>query len=137
MTDNRLMGLIFAMLTAALFVTSFQYPAESTIYVRFILVIFFILSIVLLFTKSKSTQRLRDMFTTKRMISAGIILLYIIAIPIIGFFVSTFAFAILFMVAQNRMGILKYCITSAVFTGIVYGVFQVLLGIWFPTGLLI
>jgi hypothetical protein len=119
------------------FINSFSYPVESTIYVRFILAVFFILSAVLFFTKSEGQRPLKDMFTTKRAKAIALMVVYVILVPIVGFFVSTFIFTIAFMYTFNNKGIVKYIIISFVFVLIVYGVFDVLLNIWFPTGLLI
>ena len=137
MTGNKLVSIIFMIVSVIAFINSFSYPVESTIYVRFILALFFILSAALFFIKAEGQRPLKGIITKRRAKALALILSYVILIPILGFFVSTFIFAIVFMYMFNNKGIVKYIIISFVFVLIVYGVFDVFLNIWFPAGLLI
>jgi len=134
--ENRLMGLVFAVLSASMFGVSFRYSEDSTLYVRFILGIFFFLSVILFFTKIESTKRITDIFTIKRIMALCTIILYTLAIPLVGFFVSTFLFTFLFMFQYNHEGILRYLIIATIGTLIFFLVFKLWLGVWFPQGIL-
>jgi hypothetical protein len=118
------------------FKNSFSYPVESTIYVRFVLGIFFILSAVMFLMKPKKEKPLSGLVTSNRVKAFALVAVYIILIPILGFFVSTFLFAVVFMSIFNSKGIVKYLVTSGIFTLAMYLLFDVVLKIWFPAGLL-
>lgn len=137
MTANRLLSAMFMIVSALAFINSYSYPEESTIYVRFILAIFFVLSLVLFFIKSDKQESVKTIFTSKRSKAFALMIAYAILIPIVGFFVSTFLFGVVFMFIFNNKGLVKYMIVTFIFTLMMYGVFDVLLKIWFPTGLLI
>ncbi len=136
MNGNRLISIIFMILSAVLYAASFSYPDESTIYVRFILTIFFVLSAVLFFAKPRNLKPIKNMFNNKKVMALLLIIAYVILIPIAGFFISTFVFLIAFMYSYNRVGIIKYSIISLVFCLIIYAAFYKWLSIWFPTGFL-
>lgn len=130
------MSIIFMFVSVLAFINSFTYPVESTIYVRFVLVVFFIVSAVLFFNKGENQKPLKGMFSSKRIQALALMICYVILVPIIGFFISTFIFAVAFMYMFNNKSIIKYIITSLVFVLIIYGVFDLLLNIWFPKGLI-
>ena len=115
---------------------SFSYPDESTIYVRFILIILIILSVLLFFLSKKTEKRsLKELFSRKITLALILTIVYIVLIPIIGYFTSTFLFLVGFMWLYNHKGIPKYLIIATVSSIGIYILFQKLLTVWFPTGL--
>jgi len=135
--ENRIMGIVFAVLAAVLFGVSFRYSEDSALYVRFILTIMFVLSCILFFKENKISKTVIEIFTQKRLTALVMIILYVIALPLLGFFVSSFIFSVLFMYFNLKQDIPKYVIVSLCGTIILFLVFKVWLGVWFPTGILI
>lgn len=138
LNSDRIIALVFLLFGIVFFYKSFDYPDESTIYVRFILSILMILSALLLVKSNKpSDKTIKQLFTKDKIISICLMLAYVILIPILGFFVSTFVFLIGFMWVFKHKGLAGYLIAAVIASISVYIVFQKFLSIWFPTGLII
>lgn len=136
MNANRIISIISMFIVSIFYYNSFSYPDESTIYIKFILVILLVLS-VLLFVNSKSqnTNFKEKSFSKRMFLAFALTIAYVALMPIVGYYISTFIFLVLFMWIYNHKGIVKYLTVGCIFSFFVYFFFQKLLGIWFPTGI--
>ena len=133
---DRIISIIFMLIGSIFYYKSFSYPHESTIYVRFILIILMFLSVLLfIWPKQQKKQSLIELFSKQRIMALLLTIAYIILIPIIGYFVSTFIFLITFMWSYNHKGLPKYLMIAAGASIGIYVLFQKFLTVWFPTGL--
>lgn len=136
--EDRIISVIFMLLGGILYYLSLSYPPESTAYVKFILFIFVLLSIVMFIWPQKyKNYSLKHLFTKQKIITIILLILYAVLIPIAGFFITTFIFSVVFMWIFDNKGLPRYTLITAIFCLLIYFVFQKLLYIWFPTGLLI
>lgn len=134
---NKIVSIIFMLITFFVFFDSFSYPEQSTIYVRFVLIVFFVLLVILFFTEPKEKKRLDQLLTSNTIKTLISLICFLISIQILGFLISAFIFAVVFMSLFNKQGFVKYTIISGICTGIIFLVFKVMLNIWFPVGILL
>lgn len=135
MNADRIIALICMLIGSVFYYQSYSYPDESTIYVRFILLVLMVLS-VLLFTNSKKYVKKdsKVLLSKNIVVTVAMIIAYVVIMPIVGYYIATFAFLVMFMWIYNHKGIVKYLMIATVFSISVYLFFQKLLTIWFPKG---
>lgn len=136
MNVDRIISLICILIGSIFYYQSYSYPEESTLYVRFVLIILMVLSVLLFINSKKSGEKASSLQITKNMlIAVAMIVSYVVAMQIIGYYVATFAFLVFFMWIFNHNGIVKYILTACAFLLCTFLFFEKLLAIWFPKGL--
>ncbi len=137
MVLDRKISIIAICFAAALYAATFKYPVEVIAFPRFLIWTLLGLS-VLLFIRPGHTSgySLKELLPKEKVIAALLLVVYIIVFPIVGYFVTTFIFAILYMWIFNRKDLKKYLLVAAVYCGIIYLLFQKWLFVWFPEGML-
>jgi len=134
---DRKIAMIALCITAFFFWNTFSYPPEVVAFPRFLLVVFFILSLLLfLFPRQKSARNAEAIFSKEKLVSVVMLIGYAIIFPILGYFITTFLFAVSYLWYFRRNGIGGYLAYSFIFLLIMYAVFQKWLYVWFPEGLL-
>jgi hypothetical protein len=116
---------------------TFAYPPRTVAFPRFLLLIFFFLSVLLfVFPGRGQKYSFGEVFSSEKMVTLLLLIGYTILFPFIGFFVTTFVFAVFYMWLFRRKGFPRYFLIAAAYVAIMYIVFQKLLYVWFPEGLL-
>jgi len=135
MNADRIISLICMLIGSVFYYQSYSYPDESTIYVRFILGILMVLSVLLFINSKKSGKKDSKGLLSKKILMAVVLTIaYVVIMPIVGYYVATFAFLVTFMWIYNHNGLVKYLAIAALFSISVYLFFEKLLTIWFPKG---
>jgi uncharacterized BrkB/YihY/UPF0761 family membrane protein len=117
---------------------TFSYPPRTVAFPRFLLLLFFILSVLLfIFPGEPQKYSLREVFSSEKSITVLLLIAYTILFPLIGFFITTFFFAVFYMWLFRRKGLRRYLLIAAVYVAVIYMVFQKLLYVWFPEGWLL
>ena len=145
--DNRIAGVILFALFAYSFYMALDFAKRSAYFPIFVSVVGMMLSVFLFisgFLKERGAKEssLSGKAKLKVAVMAAAILVYAAGIEYIGFSVSTFAFLFVMMCALytkkfTAAQIFKILIVAAVQTGIIYYVFEKLLFVPLPHGLLI
>jgi hypothetical protein len=136
MLMDRKISLVLMALFAAFYATTFKYKAEIVAFPRFLLWIFLGLSILLfIFPKGHPNYNIKAILAKEKLLAALLLVIYAIVFPRLGFFVTTFIFAVAYMWIFSKKHLKNYVIIAAVYLVIVYIVFQKLLYVWFPQGL--
>ncbi|MBZ4654923.1 MAG: Tripartite tricarboxylate transporter TctB family [Peptococcaceae bacterium] len=134
---DRKIALVLMAVFLLFYAVSYMYPPETVSFPRFLLWIFLGLSILLFtFPRKHPDYSLKIVFSREKVVSILLLIAYAVIFPIIGFFTTTFAFAVLYMWIFNHSGIRQYIIVTAIYLIVVYFVFQKWLYVWFPEGLL-
>lgn len=124
-------------LFVAFYRATFRYPPEIVAFPRFLLWIFLGLSVLLfIFPGGHPNYNFKAIVSKEKIISVLLLIAYAVLFPYLGFFVTTFLFAVLYMWVFNKKYLKKYIIIAAVYLMVIYFVFQKWLYVWFPEGLL-
>ncbi|MBP5212039.1 MAG: tripartite tricarboxylate transporter TctB family protein [Pyramidobacter sp.] len=145
--DNRIAGVIlFALFSYSMYM-ALDFAKRAAYFPIFVSAVGMMLSVFLFisgFMKERSTKEsaLTGKAKLKVAVMAAAILIYAAGIEYIGFSVSTFAFLFVMMCALytkkfTAAQVFKILIVAAVQTGIIYYVFEKLLFVPLPHGLLI
>jgi len=135
---DRIIALVLLALTGLFYSLTYLYPPETMSFPRFLLVIFGILSIfLLLFPGKKKGYAYEELFASEKIITLVGALGYVSLILFLGFFVSSFLFAFLYIWKFERPAPFRAAAVAFAFAGITYLVFVVFLSLSFPQGLLI
>ncbi len=124
-----------------------SYPGAVRIYPMLILVLYFLLTTAYLLAQLRNYKRtgikdndFKEIFEgflpRQILIVAGLILLYFLLIPRIGFYVTTGLFMLATMLFL-KVPVKHIIISLIVFFALLYGVFTLFLNVPLPTGLLI
>ncbi len=134
---DRKIALVLMTVFLLFYVVSYMYPPETVSFPRFLLWVLLGLSILLfIFPRKHPHYSLRIVFSREKLISILLLIAYAVMFPIVGFFTTTFVFAVLYMWVFNHSRIRQYIIVTVVYLVVVYFVFQKWLYVWFPEGLL-
>jgi hypothetical protein len=135
---NRKVCIVLLAVFAVFFVYSFQYPPEVVAFPRFLLAVLTMMT-VLLFIRPGDMGKLKvtAFLTRPKLLTAAFMVGYVALFPVIGFFVTTFLTVSAYILTFERKGRLKALLIALGWVVLLYGVFQMLLYIWFPQGLLI
>lgn len=136
MALDRKISLISICFFAAFYAATFKYRPEIVAFPRFLLWILLILS-ALLFILPRQTKgySIKELFPKEKIIASLLLIVYIFVFPKLGYFVTTFIFAVLYMWIFCKKDWKKYVLVAAVYITIIYFLFQKWLYIWFPKGL--
>jgi hypothetical protein len=135
---DRIIALVLLALAGLFYSLTYLYPPETMSFPRFLLIIFGILSIfLLLFPGRKKGYQSEELFASEKIITFIGTLAYVSLIHLLGFFVSSFLFAFLYIWKFERPAPFKAAAVAFAFAGITYLVFVVFLSLSFPQGLLI
>jgi hypothetical protein len=134
---DRKISLLLIAFCSFFYYLTFAYPPRTVAFPRFLLLIFFFLSLLLfIFPGRGQKYSFREVFANEKIVTLLLLIGYTILFPLIGFFVTTFFFAIFYMWLFQRKGLPRYFLIAAAYVAIMYIVFQKLLYVWFPEGLL-
>jgi hypothetical protein len=135
---NRKVSLVFMGVVALFFGYSFQYPPEVVAFPRFLLAVLLVMS-VLLFIRPGDLGKLKvtAFLTGPKLVTAAFMVGYVALFPWLGFFVTTFATVLGYILYFERTARLKGFLIALGWVVLLYVAFQTLLYIWFPEGLLI
>ncbi len=135
--DRKIASAIFVA-TCLIYWHTYSYPSEIVAFPRFILVVMGLLSLLLFFfPRQQQGMCLGEIFSRERVATMALVIAYAVVFPYLGYFVTTFVFAVLYLWLFERRGLGRYVLYSAIFCLIMYAVFQKFLFIWFPEGILI
>ena len=135
---DRKISLLLIAFCGFFYYLTFAYPPRTVAFPRFLLLIFFLLSVLLfIFPGRPQTYSFREVFSSEKNISILLLIAYTILFPLIGFFVTTFVFAVFYMWLFRRKGLPQYILIAAAYVAILYIIFQKLLYVWFPEGILL
>jgi len=133
---DRKIALVSIGFFAIFYAATFRYPPETVSFPRFLLWILLSLSVLLfIFAKGHPDYSFKAIVPKEKVIAALLLIVYTVVFPVLGFFVTTFLFAVLYMWVFNKKDLKKYIIVAAVYITIIYFVFQKWLYVWFPEGL--
>lgn len=145
--DNRIAGVILFALFAYSFYMALDFTKRAAYFPIFVSAVGMLLSVFLFISgflkeRAKKESSLTGKAKMKVAVMAAAILIYAAGIEYIGFSVSTFAFLFVMMCVSYTKKLTaaqvgKIFIVAAVMTGIVYYVFEKLLFVPLPHGLLI
>jgi len=117
---------------------TFAYPPRTVAFPRFLLLLFFFLSVLLfIFPGRGQTYNFGEVFSSEKIVTLLLLIGYTILFPLIGFFVTTFCFAVFYMWLFRRKGLSQYILIAAAYVAVMYIIFQKLLYVWFPEGILL
>jgi putative tricarboxylic transport membrane protein len=144
---DRLVTIGFVVLSAILLFMTKDFPAEVALFPRVIIIGIIILSIINLFMPKKNEVSGCYYLDAKLIKWFGLILVttlvYLFAIPVVGFYTVTFLYMLLLpgvfrskLVSFKHMK-LKDLLIALFFCAILYGIFTIFLSVPTPTGLLI
>lgn len=124
--------------SALVYWATFSYPIEVVAFPRFLLFVFFGLAVFLfLFPGRRKGSQAKIIFSKEKMLTILLLVGYTIIFPLLGYFVTTFIFAVFYLWVFQRKGTGYYLIYSGIFAALMYIVFQKGLYVWFPEGLLL
>jgi hypothetical protein len=134
---DRKISLVLIAFCAFFYYLTFSYPPRAVAFPRFLLLVFLLLCVLLyIFPGRERKYRFREVFSSEKNITVLMLIGYTLLFPFLGFFVTTFLFAVLYMWLFRREELPKYLLIAAVYVAVLYLVFQKMLYIWFPEGLL-
>ncbi len=130
------------LISAFLTVQSFQYPAESSHFPRFLTILMTFLSVMMVFRnwKSQNTDNSSGFKSTELktlFIVVTLTILYVLGIYYIGYFVSTTLFLVIMMRSFGHPKPFAMALAVFIFLATVYVLFVVFLGMHLPKALLI
>ena len=138
LVQDRVIALIALAACAVVYWATLSYPPEVVAFPKFLLYVFGGLSVLIfLFPGQQKSYNFKMIFSKEKMVTIFLLVGYTIVFPIVGYFVTTFIFAIIYLMIFKRQGIGQYLIYSGIFTALMYLVFQKGLYVWFPEGLLL
>ena len=80
MKPDRIIAIVFMLIAGLFYYQSLPYPSESTIYVKFILILFFFLSAILFIWPQNKSRSIKEVFSRQKLIALLIAIGYIIVI---------------------------------------------------------
>lgn len=135
---DRVIALIAIAVSALVYWRCLSYPPEVVAFPKFLLAVFVGLAVFLfIFPGRQKSYDLKMIFSKEKMVTVLLLAGYTIAFPFLGYFVTTFIFAIIYLWGFKREGLGYYLIYSGIFVAVMYGIFQKGLYVWFPEGLLL
>lgn len=136
MAMDRKISLISICFFAAFYAATFKYQPKIVAFPRFLLWAFLVLSVLLfILPRQTSGYSFKELFPKEKIIASLLLIVYIFAFPKLGYFVTTFIFAVLYMWIFYKKDWKKYVLVAAVYITIIYFLFQKWLYVWFPKGL--
>ncbi len=137
MALDRKISLVLICLFVAFYAASYRYPPEIVAFPRFLLWIFLGLCVLLFaFPKGHPNYEFKTIISKEKVAAALMLIAYAVVFPFLGFFATTFVFAVAYMSVFNRKEWKKHIIIAVVYLTIIYFVFQKWLYVWFPEGLI-
>jgi len=144
---DRLVTIVFVVLSAILLFMTREFPAEVALFPRVAIIGIMILSVINLFMPKKNEVSGSYYLDAKLIKWFGLILVatlvYLYAIPVVGFYTVTFLYMLLLpgvfrskLVSFKNMK-LKDLVIAIFFCAMLYGIFTIFLSVPTPTGLLI
>lgn len=135
---DRKISLLLVAFCGFFYYLTFAYPPRTVAFPRFLLLIFFLLSILLfIFPGRGQKYNFREVFSSEKIVTLLLLIGYTILFPLLGFFVTTFFFAVFYMWLFRRKGLPQYILIAVAYVAIIYIIFQKLLYVWFPEGILL
>lgn len=136
-----IISIFLIIVSVIIFTISSSLPSQSAMFPRIIAGIMTFLSLILIITSIRSngiSESSNDnIFWVDVIKGIGIILFYILTMPILGFFFSTSIFIILFMISNNEKSIKKLLATVAILNIFIYMIFVLQLNVPLPKGFFI
>lgn len=134
---DRKLSIGFFIFTVLIFLESFKYPPQTMVFPRFLLAIFLVLTVILMIKPNRNNKfNPKVELSRVKILTMLSIISYAILIPIIGFFVTTLIYIVLFCMCFQFKKCFHYFIIASLYLSIVYLVFQKWLSITFPSGAL-
>ena len=138
LVQDRVIALIAAAVSILVYWKTFAYPSEVVAFPRFLLAVFFGLAALLfIFPGRHKSYNFKLIFSKEKIITVLLLVGYTVVFPVVGYFVTTFIFAVFYLWMFKREGLGSYLIYSGIFVSVMYVVFQKGLYVWFPEGLLL
>lgn len=135
---DRVIALVIIAGSILVYWKTTTYPPEVVAFPKFLLAIFFLLSILLfIFPRSEKKYDIKRIFSHEKVTTLALLLAYTIIFPFLGYFVTTLVFTVIYLWIYQRNGLTSYFIYSIIYCGAMYLIFQKFLYVWFPKGLLI
>jgi len=135
---DRVIALIALAVCSLVYWATLSYPPEVVAFPKFLLYVFGGLSVLIfIFPGQQKSYNFKKIFSKEKFLTIFLLIGYTIVFPIVGYFVTTFIFAIIYLWIFKRQGLGQYLIYSAIFSALMYLVFQKGLYVWFPEGLLL
>lgn len=133
MSGDRIVALIFIVVATLFFYSSYFYPPAIMAFPRFVFTVLILLSLILLITApDKRRIRLSELFPFEKFLTLILVVLYVICIPLVGYFPSSFVFTIAYMYIFERKNLLKHVLISGGLMFFFYLTFEKFLGVWLP-----
>ncbi len=136
-------GVVLIIIALIIIVMSNPLPSESAVFPRIVAGIMIFLSLILTFNGLKSSKSVKDesestekIFMKDVLKGAAIMILYLVLMPILGYFTATTLFIVLFMVAYNEKSVRKILTTVVILNVFIYMIFVAQLNVPLPQGLL-
>lgn len=142
--QEMILGYVLVVLSGIFYFLTFRLPENARIYPLFVITLLFLLSVlhlVLTYRKTEDSDTSKAIKMTSEQKKRGLLItvasaIYIALLPIIGYIVTTIIYIIgvLFSLDVDKK---KAVLISVVFTALVYALFNNLLRVPLPKGLLI
>ena len=132
-------SVFFILVSIPAFIMTYEMPARAKIFPRFASGAMFVFGAALLITNivtAKKTTKEAVKIVRSPIVVYCIILVYVILIPIIGFFISSIVMMIVFMLYMNIRSIKTFLIAIPVLMAFLYVVFVWQLRVPLPRGFL-
>jgi|GEM_PF-2421145 len=139
MLGDRMASCAFLVLAGTFFSLSYSYPPETVEYVRFISGVLIVISILLFIAPPHKLRRidLGIIASYEKVLTLLMLVAYVVIIPRMGYFTSSFIFSVGYMYVFERKGLAKHVMVSLIMLLVLYLVFQNFLNVWFPKGWLL
>jgi putative tricarboxylic transport membrane protein len=135
---DRKIALVLMALTGFFYYLTYLYPPETMSFPRFLLYSFGILSLFLfLFPGEKKKYDYQELFAKEKIITLIGAVIYVSLIHVIGFFVSSFLFILVYICIFEKRALRKSILIAAAGSGVAYIVFEWALSVHFPEGFLL
>lgn len=135
---DRWLSVIILILCCILYVITLSYPNEVVTFPKVLIIIMAFMSISLFLNSFRQIEKSildESVSTWEVIITIALIILYVVLVPVIGFFMSTILYLYVQMWILNRNRIILYAVISTGTIAFLYLVFVIFLKIWFPKGL--
>ncbi|WP_077214898.1 tripartite tricarboxylate transporter TctB family protein [Bacillus dakarensis] len=131
-------GIIVIILSAFLYFLTNDLPEQSAFFPKYLIILFGVLGVILFFQsfKNKREQSKESSFSMKNLKdpskALGLLIVYVILINLIGFFIATTMFVVVFMVVFKEKSFKKVVLTAVLLDAFLYVLFVYQLNVPLP-----
>ena len=137
---NMIIGIISFIFSVGILISSNSMPGQSAMFPKYLSIIFGILSICLILISlrisDEENNKVDKFFSIPMVKGAILVLVYILLIQLIGFFIATSIFTVIFMILYKEKSKKKILFTTLGINIFIYILFVLQLNVPLPTGLL-